>query len=162
MEEYRDWIILGCVGVSFGLCIAVGLSAMRRTNPAHDFFMAGRNLGFIVTAVAVFSSTMSGFGFVGGPSLVYQMGMSSGWMIVCTGLSYTVCFFLLAKRLRILAEVRESISLPDAVPQPPTIPLGRQLSRQTPPLQLLGKNTKWRAGPPLRPGIPIPMMPWGY
>ena len=115
MEEYRDWIILGCVGVFFGLCIAVGLWAMRRTNSAHDFFMAGRNLGFIVTAVAVFSSTMSGFGFVGGPGLVYQMGMSSGWMIVCTGLSYTVCFFLLAKRLRILAEVRESISLPDAV-----------------------------------------------
>ncbi len=77
--------------------------------------MAGRDLGFIVTAVAVFSSTMSGFGFVGGPGLVYQMGMSSVWMIVCTGLSYTVCFFLLAKRLRILAEVRESISLPDAV-----------------------------------------------
>lgn len=115
MEEYRAWIILGCVGAFFGLCIGVGLWAMRKTNSAHDFFMAGRDLGFIVTAVAVFSSTMSGFGFVGGPGLVYQMGMSSVWMIVCTGLSYTVCFFLLAKRLRILAEVRESISLPDAV-----------------------------------------------
>jgi SSS family transporter len=115
MEEYRAWIILGCVGAFFALCIGVGIWAMRRTKSTHDFFMAGRDLGFIVTAVAVFSSTMSGFGFVGGPGLVYQMGMSSVWMIVCTGLSYTVCFFLLAKRLRILAEVRESISLPDAV-----------------------------------------------
>ena len=77
--------------------------------------MAGRDLGFVVTAVAVFSSTMSGFGFVGGPGLVYRMGMSSGWMLICTGFSYTLCFFLLAKRLRILAEVRESISLPAAV-----------------------------------------------
>ncbi|MDA1248538.1 MAG: sodium/proline symporter [Planctomycetota bacterium] len=115
MEEYRAWIILGCVAAFFAMCIAVGLWAMRKTKSASDFFMAGRDLGFIVTAVAVFSSTMSGFGFVGGPGLVYQMGMSSAWMIVCTGLSYTVCFFLLAKRLRILAEVRESISLPDAV-----------------------------------------------
>ena len=115
MDEYRAWIILGCVAAFFAMCIAVGLWAMRKTKSASDFFMAGRDLGFIVTAVAVFSSTMSGFGFVGGPGLVYQMGMSSAWMIVCTGLSYTVCFFLLAKRLRILAEVRESISLPDAV-----------------------------------------------
>ena len=115
MEEYRAWIILGCVAAFFAMCIGVGLWAMHRTKSASDFFMAGRDLGFIVTAVAVFSSTMSGFGFVGGPGLVYQMGMSSAWMIVCTGLSYTVCFFLLAKRLRILAEVRESISLPDAV-----------------------------------------------
>lgn len=115
MEEYRAWIILGCVAAFFAMCIGVGLWAMRKTNSASDFFMAGRDLGFVVTAVAVFSSTMSGFGFVGGPGLVYQMGMSSAWMIVCTGLSYTVCFFLLAKRLRILAEVRESISLPDAV-----------------------------------------------
>ena len=115
MEEYRAWIILACVGAFFALCIGVGLWAMRKTNSAHDFFMAGRDLGFVVTAVAVFSSTMSGFGFVGGPGLVFRMGMSSAWMIVSTGLSYTMCFFLLAKRLRILAEVRESISLPAAV-----------------------------------------------
>jgi len=115
MEEYRPYIILFCVGAFFVLCIGIGLWAMRRTSSTTDFFMAGRDLGFIVTAVAVFSSTMSGFGFVGGPGLVYQMGMSSVWMIVCTGLSYTVCFFLLAKRLRVLAEIRNSISLPDAV-----------------------------------------------
>ena len=50
MEEYRAWIILGCVAAFFAMCIAVGLWAMRKTKSASDFFMAGRDLGFIVTA----------------------------------------------------------------------------------------------------------------
>ena len=29
------------------------------------------------------SRTLSGFGFVGGPGLVYSMGISSLWMVVC-------------------------------------------------------------------------------
>ncbi len=97
------------------LCIGVGIWALRRTKSTHDFFMAGRDLGIMVTAFAVFSSTLSGFGFVGGPGLVYKLGMSSVWMFVCIIMGYNISFFLLAKRLRLLAELGESISLPDVV-----------------------------------------------
>ena len=41
--------------------------------------------------------------FVGGPGLVYAMGMSSIWIVVSTAMSFTISFFLLAKRLRPLA-----------------------------------------------------------
>ncbi|GAG12695.1 unnamed protein product, partial [marine sediment metagenome] len=88
---------------------------MTRTKSTRDFFMAGRHLGIVVTSVAVFSSTMSGFGFVGGPGLVYRMGMSSLWMVVCTSIGFSLTFFLLGKRLRLFAELRDSVSLPDAV-----------------------------------------------
>ena len=44
--------------------------------------MAGRELGILVTGVAMFSSTMSGFGFVGGPGLVYALGLSSVWIVI--------------------------------------------------------------------------------
>ncbi len=97
------------------MCIGVGLWAMRRTKSTQDFFMAGRHLGIIVASVAVFSSTMSGWGFVGGPGLVYKMGTSSFWMVISTSIGMSITFFLLAKRLRLLAELREPISLPDAV-----------------------------------------------
>lgn len=73
-EESRALIIAICVLAYFVLCVFVGLWAMSKTKSAGDFFMAGRNLGAIVTSVAVFSSVMSGFGFVGGPGLVYEMG----------------------------------------------------------------------------------------
>lgn len=115
MEEHRSLIVLSCVGAYMLMCVGVGLWAMRRTKNTHDFFMAGRHLGIVVAAVAVFSSTMSGWGFVGGPGLVYKMGTSSFWMIVCTSLGISITFFLLGKRLRLLAEIREPVSLPDAV-----------------------------------------------
>lgn len=115
MEEYRNPIILTFVALYMLLCIGVGIWALRRTKSTHDFFMAGRDLGVMVTAFAVFSSTLSGFGFVGGPGLVYKMGMSSVWMIVCVIMGYNISFMLLAKRLRLFSELGNSLSLPDVV-----------------------------------------------
>lgn len=115
MEEYRNPIILTSLGIYMVICIAVGIWALRRTKSTQDFFMAGRDLGIMVTAFAVFSSTLSGFGFVGGPGLVYRMGMSSVWMVVCVIMGFNISFFLLGKRLRLFAELSESISLPDVV-----------------------------------------------
>lgn len=115
MEEYRQSIVLVCVGAYMVACVAVGLWAMRRTKSSGDFFMAGRHLGAFVTAMAVFSSTLSGFGFVGGPGLVYRMGMSSLWMVICATMGYCISFFLLGKRLRLFAELHQPVSLPDVV-----------------------------------------------
>ncbi|MBP89936.1 MAG: hypothetical protein CMJ64_25050 [Planctomycetaceae bacterium] len=115
MDDHRSLIVLVSVMAYMAMCIGVGIWAMRRTKSTQDFFMAGRHLGIVVAAVAVFSSTMSGWGFVGGPGLVYKMGTSSFWMIICTSIAMSITFFLLGKRLRLLAELRQPISLPDAV-----------------------------------------------
>ena len=115
MNELRSPIILGCVVLYMILCIFVGLWAMRRTRSAKDFFMAGRELGIMITGIAIFSSTMSGFGFVGGPGLVYSLGMSSVWMVITISVAYATSDFLLGKRLRLFAGAFNCISLPDAV-----------------------------------------------
>jgi SSS family transporter len=111
----RNSIILTCVAAYMVACVAIGIWAMRRTKTTRDFFMAGRNLGVALTGIAMFSSIMSGFGFVGGPGLVYRMGLSSFWILVSTPIGFCLAFFLLAKRMRLLAEVRDSQSLPDIV-----------------------------------------------
>ena len=111
----RPLIIAVCVLAYFGLCIVVGLWAMRRTKSSSDFFMAGRNLGVIVTSVAMFSSVMSGFGFVGGPGLVYTMGVSSFWIVISAAAGHSLCFFLLGTKLREMAIKHNAISLPDVV-----------------------------------------------
>ena len=115
MESLRNPILLGSIGIYMVLCVVVGLWAMRRTRSVRDFFMAGRDLGIIVTGVALFSSTMSGFGFVGGPGLVYSMGMSSIWMVVTVAIGYAISDFLVGKRLRLFAGLFDTVSLPDVV-----------------------------------------------
>jgi len=111
----RATVTLASVVVYLAICIGVGWWAMRRTKSSEDFFMAGRNLGVFLTAFAVFSSTMSGFGFVGGPGLVYQMGMSSLWIVAATMAGPAIMFALVAKRVRLLGELRDCVSLPDVV-----------------------------------------------
>ena len=115
MEAYRQEIIVGSVVVYMIFCVLTGLWAMRRTHNTSDFFIAGRSLGPIVVALALFSSTLSGFGFVGGPGLVYSAGVTSFWMVVISSTGYAVGFFLVAKRIRMIAELRDCISLPDVV-----------------------------------------------
>jgi SSS family transporter len=115
LEAWRIEITLGFVLVYMIFCILVGLWAMRRTHSSSDFFVAGRGLGPMVVALAVFSSTLSGFGFVGGPGLVYSSGMSSLWMVVVAGFGYAIGFYLVAKRIRMFAGVRDALSLPDVV-----------------------------------------------
>ena len=90
MEEERGWITLVLVVVYGVACIAVGLWAMRRTHSTRDFFMAGRSLGVVVSSVAIFSTTLSGFGFVGGPGLVYRMGTSSIWLVLTSVTGYVL------------------------------------------------------------------------
>ncbi|MCH2130608.1 MAG: hypothetical protein MK179_15805 [Pirellulaceae bacterium] len=111
----RATVILVCVALYMTMCLVIGIWAMRRTKSTRDFFVAGRDLGILVTGVAVFSSTMSGFGFVGGPGLVYSLGVSSLWMVVAAPIGYYLNFYLLGKRLRLMGELCDSVSLPDVV-----------------------------------------------
>jgi Na+/proline symporter len=115
MESQRGLITFAFVLLYALACIGVGLWALRRTRTPRDFFVAGRDLGVVVSSVAIFSSTLSGFGFVGGPGLVYRMGMSSFWLILTAVTGYVLAFVLLAKRLRLIGELRDAVSLPDAV-----------------------------------------------
>ncbi len=115
MEAYRQETILAAVALYMLFCVATGIWAMRRTSNSSDFFIAGRGLGPIVVSLALFSSTLSGFGFVGGPGLVYSIGGSSFWMITISTAGYALGFFMVAKRIRMIAGVRNCISLPDIV-----------------------------------------------
>ena len=57
MDTDRGFTILFSVVVYMGICVVVGLWALRRTRSSADFFMAGRNLGVIVTGFAVFPAS---------------------------------------------------------------------------------------------------------
>lgn len=115
MEVFRQEIIISAVILYMVFCVITGLWAMRRTHDTSDFFIASRGLGPLVVSLALFSSTLSGFGFVGGPGLVYSIGVSSFWMVIISSTGYAVCFFLVSKRIRMIAELHDCISLPDIV-----------------------------------------------
>jgi SSS family transporter len=107
--------IIGCVVAYLVLCFLIGIWAMRRTHDSADFFLAGRDLGPLVVVLATISSVMSGFGFVGGPGLVFESGTSSFWIVFAASFGMPFVVTLVGKRLRLLAESGDILTLPDAV-----------------------------------------------
>ena len=97
------------------LLVAIGLWAARRTRSARDFFIAGQSLGLVVTGLGTMSAAFSGFVFIGGPGLVYRMGVGS--LFICLSVSFTsgLLCWVVAKRLRLLAEARPIYTVPDAL-----------------------------------------------
>ena len=91
--------IIACVLVYLAACLLVGVWAMKRTHTIADYLVAGRTLGPFVVVIAAMSSIMSGFGFVGGPGLVFESGSSSLWMTFPSTFSFALSWILVGKRL---------------------------------------------------------------
>lgn len=110
----RPWMLLAA-GAYLAVVLAVGAWAARRTRSSKDFFIAGQGVGLLVTALATMSAGFSGFLFVGGPGLTYRLGTAA--FLICFPVSFTagMLCWVAARRLRLLAGVREVYTLPDAL-----------------------------------------------
>lgn len=99
----------------FAIVTAIGAWATRRTRTAGDFFVAGKGIGLAALSLSVMSATLSGFAFIGGPGLVYAIGLGAMFIILPAALTNAMGAWVLAKRLRLMAEIRRTITLPDAI-----------------------------------------------
>lgn len=99
----------------FAVVAAIGTWAARRTRTASDFFVAGQGIGLVALAVSAMAATLSGFAFIGGPGLLYTVGFGALFIILPAGLTNTMTAWVLAKKLRLLAEARGLITVPAAI-----------------------------------------------
>ncbi|MBL0940966.1 MAG: sodium/proline symporter [Gemmatimonadaceae bacterium] len=99
----------------FAIVAGIGVYAARRTRTASDFFVAGQGIGLVTLAIAAMATTLSGFTFIGGPGLVYSVGFGAVFIILPASFTNTMGASVLARRLRLLASVREMITIPDAI-----------------------------------------------
>lgn len=106
------------IGVSVFYFVVVALIAVwasRRTRTARDFFVAGDGIGIWTLAIAAMTATLSGFAFIGGPGLLYSLGLGAMFIVLPAGLSNSMGAWVLAKRMRLLGELRGLITVPDAI-----------------------------------------------
>ncbi|HEX5634445.1 MAG TPA: hypothetical protein VFX50_14490, partial [Gemmatimonadales bacterium] len=108
-------VIIGVALVYFVIVAAIGVWATRQTKTAADFFVAGQGIGLWALAIASMAATLSGFAFIGGPGLVYTVGLGAVYIVLPLSLTNAMGAWVLAKRMRLLAEVREMITVPDAI-----------------------------------------------
>jgi len=111
----RQPAIVGVAILYFITVAAIGAWAMRRTRTAADFFVAGRTIGLLPLALAAMAATVSGFAFIGGPGFVYSAGVGAVFLVLSASITSSMTAWALAKRLRLLGEVRGLITIPDAI-----------------------------------------------
>jgi Na+/proline symporter len=107
--------IIAVAIVYFVIVGAIGVWATRKTKTVADFFVAGEGIGLLALTLAAMSATLSGFAFIGGPGLVYGVGLSAMFIMLPASVTGTMTSWALAKRMRLLGEVRGLITVPDAI-----------------------------------------------
>ena len=108
-------LILTIMAAYLLACVGIGIWSSRRTRSAADFFVAGKSIGVWVYGIATFSTLLSGFGFIGGPGLVYEYGTSSFWICLPAIFGFVLSALLVNKRLWVFAQIFDVLTLPDAV-----------------------------------------------
>ena len=107
--------IVGVALVYFAIVAVIATWATRRIKNANDFFVAGAGIGLWTLAIAKMAATLSGFAFIGGPGLVYTIGIGAVFIILPGAISNALGAWVLAKKMRLLGEVRGLITVPDAI-----------------------------------------------
>lgn len=97
------------------LVLAIGIWGYLQTESTTDFLITGKSIGTWVLALTAFSVIQSGFGFVGGPELVYSSGMTGMWIFFTAPLGFLLTWVVLAKRMRLLADIRNVLTLADGM-----------------------------------------------
>ncbi|HEX6558382.1 MAG TPA: hypothetical protein VF021_02950, partial [Longimicrobiales bacterium] len=115
LPQLTQPLIVSVAVIYFGVVAAIGTWATRRTRTAQDFFVAGQGIGLVALAIAAMAATLSGFAFIGGPGLIYSIGFGAIFIVLPAGLTNTMTAWVLAKKLRLLAEARGLITVPDAI-----------------------------------------------
>lgn len=108
--------VIGAIVIIYMLIVlGIGAWATKKTKSAADFFIAGKSIGPIPLALAAFSATMSGWLFVGCPGLIYSVGTGVIWLTISTGICYALLWVIVGKRMRLLVEVSDCMTIADAI-----------------------------------------------
>ena len=95
--------------------VLIGVYFSKKNNDVSDFYLGGRKLGPIVTAMSAEASDMSSWLLMGLPGLAYLSGCAeAGWTAIGLAIGTYLNWLIVAKRLRrYTAKANNSITLPD-------------------------------------------------
>ena len=96
-------LILLCIIAYLAAMVLIGIYFNRKGsgNSSHDFFIGGRSLGPVVTAMSAEASDMSSYLLMGLPGLAYIAGLAEvSWTVIGLAIGTYLNFLFTAKMLR--------------------------------------------------------------
>lgn len=100
--------------VYLAMMVIIGALYSKRTNNVGDFYLGGRKLGPLVTAMSAEASDMSSWLLMGLPGVAYVTGIcDAGWTAIGLGVGTYFNWLIVAKRLRNYSANIGAITIPD-------------------------------------------------
>ncbi len=106
--------IMIVIVVYLAAMVIIGAVYSKRTNNVGDFYLGGRKLGPIVTAMSAEASDMSSWLLMGLPGVAYVTGIcDAGWTAIGLAVGTYFNWLIVAKRLRNYSANIGAITIPD-------------------------------------------------
>ncbi|MBQ8920653.1 MAG: sodium/proline symporter [Oscillospiraceae bacterium] len=94
--------------------VAIGIVFSKKNKDVSDFYLGGRKLGPLVSAMSAEASDMSSYLLMGLPGLAFLCGAAEvGWTAIGLAAGTYLNWLFVAKRLRVYSQKTNSITLPD-------------------------------------------------
>ena len=102
------------IAVYLGSMVAVGIYFSKKTKSTSDYFLGGRKLGPIVTAMSSEASDMSSWLLLGLPGVALAGGIcEASWTAIGLAIGTYLNFLFVAKRIRIYSDKIDAVTIPE-------------------------------------------------
>lgn len=109
-----NWIILVTIIVYLTLMVIVGFASSKKNKTSGDFFLGGRKLGPLVTAMSAEASDMSGWLLMGLPAVAMMGGLAeASWTAIGLAIGTYLNWLFVAKKLRVYSQEVDAFTIPD-------------------------------------------------
>lgn len=107
-------VIMVAIVIYLAAMVIIGAVLSKRNKNTDDFYLGGRKLGPLVTAMSAEASDMSSWLLMGLPAVAMMTGIPEAfWTAVGLAIGTYVNWLIVAKRLRVYTSKVEAVTLPD-------------------------------------------------
>ena len=100
--------------VYLAMVVAIGIFFSKKNKNTDDFYLGGRKLGPLVTAMSAEASDMSSWLLMGLPGVAYLSGLAeASWTAIGLAIGTYINWLIVAKRIRKYSHAYNAFTLPD-------------------------------------------------
>lgn len=97
------------------IMIGIGAVASRYQTSEEEYFVAGRRGGIVVIGLSIVTSVQSGWAIIGITGTSFELGTEYLLLGMFIIIGFIMSYWLLARKMRMLGEIKNAITAPDAM-----------------------------------------------
>ena len=109
-----NFLIITAIVIYLLMMLVVGFRFSKRTSNSEDFYLGGRKMGPLVTAMSAEASDMSSWLLMGLPGVAYLSGVAdAAWTAIGLGIGTWLNWYFVSRRLRRYSQNIGAITVPE-------------------------------------------------